>query len=253
MSDEFNGTSIDATKWNFRADGHVPNCATWSNPTESGGYAHLTTTPSVPSYDLEEIAPMPANYYREIRFKPLSGLDNALWSSGIVTANGDHAEIDEAEYALINWFLWSSSWQLISSGTNLASGTNGNLSNPYGNFYDGNFHTFGLQRNNGVYDFWYDNSHIYTLPDPVPPQFTNSLDRLLTLTNPQESLEIFLKEVPEMALNSGSKEFARIGLGMWHSGIDHPEPREHGLGWSDPATYTEMIEVVMGPCQQSDW
>jgi len=66
-----------------------------------------------------------------------------------------------------------------------------------------------------------------------------------TLTNPQESLEIFLKEVPEMALNSGSKEFARIGLGMWHSGIDHPEPREHGLGWSDPATYTEMIELVM--------
>ena len=66
-----------------------------------------------------------------------------------------------------------------------------------------------------------------------------------TLTNPQESLEVFLKEVPEMALNSSSKEFARIGLGMWQNGIDHPEPREHGLGWSDPATYSEMVELVM--------
>ena len=66
-----------------------------------------------------------------------------------------------------------------------------------------------------------------------------------TLTNPHESLEIFLKEIPEMALNSSSKEFARIGLGMWHNGIDHPEPREHGLGWSDAATYSEMVELVM--------
>jgi hypothetical protein len=32
---------------------------------------------------------------------------------------------------------------------------------------------------------------------------------------------------------------------MWHSGIDHPEPREHGLGWSDPATYSEMVDLVM--------
>jgi ABC-type nitrate/sulfonate/bicarbonate transport system substrate-binding protein len=66
-----------------------------------------------------------------------------------------------------------------------------------------------------------------------------------TLANPQESLEVFLKEVPEMALNSSSREFARIGLGMWHNGIDRPEPRQHGLGWSDSATYAEMVELVM--------
>jgi hypothetical protein len=66
-----------------------------------------------------------------------------------------------------------------------------------------------------------------------------------TLVNPEESLEIFLKEVPEMALNSSSKEFARIGLGMWHHGIDHPEPREHGLGWSDAAAYSTMADLVM--------
>ena len=66
-----------------------------------------------------------------------------------------------------------------------------------------------------------------------------------TLTNPQDSLELFLKEVPEMALNSSSREFARIGLGMWHHGVDHPEPREHGLGWSDPVAYSEVTDLVM--------
>ena len=44
------------------------------------------------------------------------------------------------------------------------------------------------------------------------------------------------EEVPEMALNPSAKEFARVGLGMWQHGIDRPEAREHGLGWSDAAS-----------------
>jgi len=66
-----------------------------------------------------------------------------------------------------------------------------------------------------------------------------------TLTNPQDSLELFRKEVPEMALNPSSKEFARIGLGMWQHGIDRPEAHENGLGWSDPAAYAETTDLVM--------
>jgi NitT/TauT family transport system substrate-binding protein len=66
-----------------------------------------------------------------------------------------------------------------------------------------------------------------------------------TLTNPQESLDLFLKEVPEIALNSSSKEFARIGLGMWQHGVDRPEARDHGLGWSDPVAFAETTELVM--------
>jgi NitT/TauT family transport system substrate-binding protein len=66
-----------------------------------------------------------------------------------------------------------------------------------------------------------------------------------TLTNPQDSLDLFAREVPEMALNSTSKEFARIGLGMWQHGVDHPEPRQHGLGWSDPAAFAETTDLVM--------
>ena len=66
-----------------------------------------------------------------------------------------------------------------------------------------------------------------------------------TLTNPQESLELFQKEVPEMALNPSSKEFARIGLGMWQHGIDRREAHEHGLGWGEPAGYAETTDLVM--------
>ena len=66
-----------------------------------------------------------------------------------------------------------------------------------------------------------------------------------SLTDPQESLELFRKEVPEMALNPSAKEFARIGLGMCQHGIDRPEAREHGLGWSNAASYAETTDLVI--------
>ncbi|HXC11895.1 MAG TPA: ABC transporter substrate-binding protein [Stellaceae bacterium] len=66
-----------------------------------------------------------------------------------------------------------------------------------------------------------------------------------SLTDPEESLGLFRKEVPEMALNPSAKEFARIGLGMWQHGIDRPEAREHGLGWSNAASYAETTDLVM--------
>ena len=66
-----------------------------------------------------------------------------------------------------------------------------------------------------------------------------------TMLNPQESMELFFKEVPEMGLNPGAKEFARIGLGMWHFTIARPDPIAHGLGWADPRVYAEMTDLVM--------
>ena len=66
-----------------------------------------------------------------------------------------------------------------------------------------------------------------------------------TLTNPQEALDLFQREVPEMALNPSAKEFARIGLGMWQHGVDRPEAQAHGLGWSDPAGYAATSDLVM--------
>lgn len=66
-----------------------------------------------------------------------------------------------------------------------------------------------------------------------------------TLTNPEETVELFLKGLPEMALNPNAKELARLGLMMWEHSVDKPEARQHGLGWSDPAAYTAMTDLVM--------
>jgi hypothetical protein len=48
-----------------------------------------------------------------------------------------------------------------------------------------------------------------------------------------------------MGLNPGAKEFARIGLGMWHFSIDRPDPIANGLGWADPKVFAEMTDLVM--------
>jgi len=66
-----------------------------------------------------------------------------------------------------------------------------------------------------------------------------------TLTDPDETVELFLRQLPEMALNPNAKELAQLGLAMWQHSVDKPEAREHGLGWSDPAAFTAMTDLVM--------
>ena len=66
-----------------------------------------------------------------------------------------------------------------------------------------------------------------------------------TLTNPDETVEIFLKQLPEMALNPSAKDLVYLGLATWQHSVDKPEARTHGLGWSDPQAFAEMIDLVM--------
>jgi ABC-type nitrate/sulfonate/bicarbonate transport system substrate-binding protein len=65
------------------------------------------------------------------------------------------------------------------------------------------------------------------------------------LNNPDETVELFLKGLPEMALNPNAKEFARLGLVLWQRSVDKPEAREHGLGWSSPRGYADMVDLCM--------
>jgi ABC-type nitrate/sulfonate/bicarbonate transport system substrate-binding protein len=66
-----------------------------------------------------------------------------------------------------------------------------------------------------------------------------------TLSNPDETVELFLKQLPEMALNPASKQLTQLGLVLWQHSVEHPESREHGLGWSDPQAFTEITDLVM--------
>ena len=66
-----------------------------------------------------------------------------------------------------------------------------------------------------------------------------------TLTNPDETVDLFLKGLPEMALNPNAKDLTRLGLMLWQHSLDKPEARDHGLGWSNPQAYAEMTDLVM--------
>jgi NitT/TauT family transport system substrate-binding protein len=63
--------------------------------------------------------------------------------------------------------------------------------------------------------------------------------------NPEESVEIFLKEVKEAGLSTKSREYIRIGLGlMQYTGLSD-ESEQHGLGWADPKQVAAMNDLVM--------
>jgi NitT/TauT family transport system substrate-binding protein len=66
-----------------------------------------------------------------------------------------------------------------------------------------------------------------------------------TLVNPDEATVLFLKALPEMALNPGVKEFLRIGMGLNDYAIAKPDAKQHGLGYGNPETLGAMVDLVM--------
>jgi len=66
-----------------------------------------------------------------------------------------------------------------------------------------------------------------------------------TLTKPDETVDIFLKELPEMALNPSAKTLVHLGLMTWEHSVARPQAEQHGLGWCDPQAFTEMTDLVM--------
>ena len=65
------------------------------------------------------------------------------------------------------------------------------------------------------------------------------------LKEPEKSIDILLKEVPELAITAGGRENARISQGLLQSTIAAPESMEHGLGWTDPARWKETVDLTM--------
>jgi NitT/TauT family transport system substrate-binding protein len=65
------------------------------------------------------------------------------------------------------------------------------------------------------------------------------------LTEPDEAKALFLKALPEMALNPGVQEFLRVGMGLHDYVVAKPEAKEHGFGYADVATLNAMADLVM--------
>jgi NitT/TauT family transport system substrate-binding protein len=89
-----------------------------------------------------------------------------------------------------------------------------------------------------------------TVIDADPGVAAAMVDALLesvayTITEPEDSADIFFKAVPEAGLTSGARDFIHIGMGLHRYAIAKPAAIDHGLGWGDPAVYAAITDLVM--------
>lgn len=63
--------------------------------------------------------------------------------------------------------------------------------------------------------------------------------------NPEESIEIFFKEVREAGFVAKERENVRMGFGIANFSGLADEARLHGLGWSDAKRFSEMADLVL--------
>jgi len=66
-----------------------------------------------------------------------------------------------------------------------------------------------------------------------------------TLTNFDESVDLFLKANSEVAISSTGKEYSRIGLGLTNLTNLVPEVKQHGIGYADPVKVATMADMVV--------
>jgi NitT/TauT family transport system substrate-binding protein len=65
------------------------------------------------------------------------------------------------------------------------------------------------------------------------------------LLKPEESLDIFFKANPEMALAKGAREQTRLALDFFRYSVVHDATRKNGIGFAPPAEYATMTDLVM--------
>jgi NitT/TauT family transport system substrate-binding protein len=65
-----------------------------------------------------------------------------------------------------------------------------------------------------------------------------------SLLNPDEAVDIFLKEVPEAAMSANGRDNIRLGLGIFQFAALADEARQNGFGWADPQAFSTMNDLV---------
>ncbi|HLI12055.1 MAG TPA: ABC transporter substrate-binding protein [Alphaproteobacteria bacterium] len=66
-----------------------------------------------------------------------------------------------------------------------------------------------------------------------------------SMTNFDESMDLFLKANDEIALSRTGREYTRLGLGLTIATNLVPELKEHGFGYADPAKVEAMTDMVL--------
>jgi NitT/TauT family transport system substrate-binding protein len=65
------------------------------------------------------------------------------------------------------------------------------------------------------------------------------------LKDPEAGLDIFMKEVPELAVTKGGRENAKISQAMMHYTVMSKEAQGHSIGFTDMAKAAQMVDLVM--------
>jgi NitT/TauT family transport system substrate-binding protein len=65
------------------------------------------------------------------------------------------------------------------------------------------------------------------------------------LLKPEESLDIFFKANPEMALAKGAREQTKLALDFFRYSVVHDAAKKNGVGFAPPADYAVMTDLVM--------
>jgi ABC-type nitrate/sulfonate/bicarbonate transport system substrate-binding protein len=65
------------------------------------------------------------------------------------------------------------------------------------------------------------------------------------MTNFDEAVETFLREVPEVRMAATGREFTRMGWGLTLATQFAPELTENGVGWFDPKSVANQIDLIM--------
>ena len=66
-----------------------------------------------------------------------------------------------------------------------------------------------------------------------------------TLLNPEESMDIFFKLLPEHGITKKSRDFTKLGFGMWQYTVVQDEAKNGGLGWANPKRLVESTDLIM--------
>jgi NitT/TauT family transport system substrate-binding protein len=65
-----------------------------------------------------------------------------------------------------------------------------------------------------------------------------------SLLNPDETLDIHLKAVPELKATNTGLEYARLGMGIFQLTTIAPESRDHGIGYGDVEALNKQIQTI---------
>lgn len=68
---------------------------------------------------------------------------------------------------------------------------------------------------------------------------------VFALKDPEAGVDIFLKEVPEMAVAKGGRENAVISQALMHYTVIAPEAEQHAIGYTDMTKAAGMVDMVM--------